>query len=63
MVGAFIGWTMTAQQAILSNLPSFFSFPYKITLLVFGASILCGFLSVTSNLWMILKKGIVTLLR
>ena len=63
MVGAFIGWTMTAQQAVLSNLPSFFLFPYQITLIVFGASILCGVASVSTNIHIILRRGIVSLMK
>lgn len=45
MIGCIVGFTMTLQQAVFTNIPLFFFFPTTQFLIIMGMSVLCAFIS------------------
>lgn len=62
-IGVLVSYTMTLQQQIFTQLPVPFTFPWVITLVVIGASLLFGFLASFGPLLRILRMSPVQILR
>jgi ABC-type antimicrobial peptide transport system permease subunit len=58
-----VAWTMTLQQALFSQLPVPFDFPWFITVVVIVLSVVFGILASCGPLVTILKKSPVQVLR
>ncbi|TPX65818.1 hypothetical protein SpCBS45565_g04851 [Spizellomyces sp. 'palustris'] len=64
LIGAAIGWSMAAQRAIMTQVPIAFPFPWDITGVIIGASLLSALASTTSPVYsLVAKKKIVAVLR
>lgn len=55
-VGVLIGFTMSMQRALFTDLPIQFVFPYLVFIIMFLVSILCAYLSTVLPTSNILKK-------
>ena len=62
-IGVLVGWTLTLQQALFTQLPVVFEFPWLITVVVIGLSLVFGFLSSFGPLYSLLNKQPVAVLR
>ncbi|CAI2362787.1 unnamed protein product [Moneuplotes crassus] len=63
IVGTFVGWTMTVQQAEFISIPISFYFPYKHLLGACFASVICAFVAIYSPTSFILSKQISEIFR
>ena len=63
IVGTFVGWTMTLQQADFISIPILFYFPYKHLLGAGIASVICSFIAVYSPASYILSKQVSEIFR
>lgn len=63
IIGTFIGWTMTIQRVLFTQLPLTFTFPWEITLVVFALSIIFAGLSSYGPIVKVMSKNVVQILR
>jgi ABC-type antimicrobial peptide transport system permease subunit len=63
MVGTFVGWTMTVQQAEFISIPILFFFPYKHLIATGLVSVICSFVAVYSPTSFILSRQISEIFR
>jgi ABC-type antimicrobial peptide transport system permease subunit len=62
-IGVLVGWTLTLQQALFTQLPVAFEFPWLITVAVIVLSLIFGLLSSIGPLYTLLTKQPVQVLR
>ncbi len=62
-IGVLVAWTLTLQQALFTQLPTPFEFPWLITVVVIFLSLVFGFLSSVGPLRTMLSKSPVAVLR
>ncbi|EGR31920.1 hypothetical protein IMG5_099480 [Ichthyophthirius multifiliis] len=62
-IGIIIGFTMSMQRALFTELPIKFTFPYQVLIVIFIASIICAYLSTFIPSNRILKKQISSIIR
>ena len=64
MIGVAIGWTLSAQRSVITQVPLTFVFPWDIFLLVFGVSLVCAVLATIGPVSQSVFRGrVVNLLR
>eukprot|EP01094_Clydonella_sp_ATCC50884_P023842 TRINITY_DN5816_c0_g1_i1.p1 TRINITY_DN5816_c0_g1~~TRINITY_DN5816_c0_g1_i1.p1 ORF type:complete len:418 (-),score=84.62 TRINITY_DN5816_c0_g1_i1:444-1697(-) len=63
MIGVFVGWTVSMQRVLFTELPLPFQFPWELFLIVFAMSISFALISSWGPIWMLLKEPIVGLMR
>ena len=63
MIGTMVGFSMTVQQSLFTNIPMNFFFPWQQFLVIMGLSILCAFLSTFGPTRELLKKEISAIFR
>jgi ABC-type antimicrobial peptide transport system permease subunit len=63
-IGVLIGWSMSLQRAVVTQVPIMFVFPWDVFGLMFAGSIACSILATVFPLIRIFsRKTIVSLLR
>eukprot|EP01126_Amoeba_proteus_P055936 TRINITY_DN6974_c0_g1_i18.p1 TRINITY_DN6974_c0_g1~~TRINITY_DN6974_c0_g1_i18.p1 ORF type:complete len:621 (-),score=103.89 TRINITY_DN6974_c0_g1_i18:126-1988(-) len=62
-IGLFVGYAMTIQQSLFTQLPVPFKFPWEILLMVFGCSVLFAFLASWVPIHHVLSLQIVQIFR
>ena len=62
-IGLFVGYTMTAQRALLSNIPIPFEFPWSSFYTILGTSVVMGFLSSFGPARMVVRDRISVIMR
>ena len=63
LIGFIVGYTMTLQRVLFTDLPVVFIFPYVQLIMIFIASIICAVASSLSPALMIMKQPIANLVR
>lgn len=63
MIGTMVGFSMTLQQILFTDIPLFFYFPWQQFLVIMGLSILCAFLSTFAPTRDLLKREISAIFR
>eukprot|EP01017_Pseudomicrothorax_dubius_P033091 TRINITY_DN4392_c0_g2_i1.p1 TRINITY_DN4392_c0_g2~~TRINITY_DN4392_c0_g2_i1.p1 ORF type:complete len:319 (-),score=52.37 TRINITY_DN4392_c0_g2_i1:115-1071(-) len=63
VIGACVGWTLTAQQILFTQLPIPFGFPWTNLLVIFLVSVACAIASATIPAYSMMKRQISTIAR
>jgi ABC-type antimicrobial peptide transport system permease subunit len=63
MIGTLVGFSMTLQQILFTNIPLFFYFPWQQFIIIMGLSILCAILSTFAPTRDLLKKEVSAIFR
>jgi len=63
MVGTIIGWTITLQRVLFTNIPITFFFPWVQVIVMFFISVLCAILATVFPARAILKQEISQIFR
>jgi ABC-type antimicrobial peptide transport system permease subunit len=62
-IGSFVGWSMTAQQGLVSQIPVSFAFPSWLVVIVVIFAILSAVLSTFGPIYRLTSKSIVAIIR
>ena len=63
LVGTLLSWAFTINQRLFTELPLPFVFPWQITLLVFGLSVVFAFLASISPIHRVMNRRIINIMR
>lgn len=64
MIGALLAWSMSAQRALLSNVPINFAFPWTLVYIVLGCAVFSAVFATGGPLYrMVAGKTVVSQLR
>lgn len=63
VIGAFIGWTMTLQRVLFTQLPITVTFPWTILGIVAGTSVVVSLLATCSPVWRVVRQQTVQIMR
>jgi len=63
LVGTLLSWAFTINQRLFTQLPLPFTFPWELTLLVFGLSVIFSLLASLSPIHRVMRKRIIDIMR
>ena len=63
IIGTFIGWTMTIQRVLFTQLPITLTFPWQLLLVILGVAVVVSILATASPTWRITRQPIVKIMR
>ena len=62
-IGILVGWSVSAQQALFTQVPLSFNFPGMLVLTIFLVSLVCSFLATFAPVRALLRGSIVDTMR
>eukprot|EP00727_Mastigamoeba_balamuthi_P003874 m51a1_g13484 hypothetical protein (267) ;mRNA; r:931-1961 len=63
LIGTAVGWTITIQRVLFTQLPIPLIFPWQLLLVIFGLSVLFAFMSSLSPIVRVMSKPVVQIMR
>ena len=63
MIGVVVGWTVSIQRVLFTELPLPFQFPWQLFMVVFAMSISFALVSSWAPIWAMMRNPVVSLLR
>ena len=58
-----MGWSVSAQQAVFTEVPLSFAFPTALVITIFAVSLVCSFLATYAPIRALMRRSIVDIMR
>ena len=62
-IGILVGWSVSAQQAIFTEVPLSFAFPTDLVITILIVSLICSFLATFAPIRNLMRQSIVNIMR